>query len=276
MFIRRASMFFRTLAALSALLLLTLCVRLAAEPLTFPTLTTTQGVTYREVKVTRFDALDLRFIHATGAATVPLADLPADLPADLQNIFGYDPRKASTVMADKQQERVKTIITEADKKAKAAALEEQERADAAELKVIAASALRCHVNHVHVTDESLLIEVSPADKLPVKLKSKSGKYERVKLTPRGKPELVEQIVPDQSFILGDTLRILPKSAPITAHTFISVYLIETDVGTLPLCALTAEDAQRYRKKLTALRAAEPPAPPEPALPAPTEPPAQGK
>ena len=272
MFLRRASIFLRTLAALSALLLLTLCVRLAAEPLTFPTLTTTQGVTYREVKVIRFDALELRFIHATGAATVPLADLPADL----QNIFGYDPRKASTVMADKQQVRVKTIITEADKKAKAAALEEQERADAAELKVIAASALRCHVNHVHVSDEALLIEVSPADKLPVKLKSKNGRYERVKLTPQGKPELVEQIVPDQSFILGDTLRILPKSAPITAHTFITVYLIETDVGAQPLCALTAEDAQRYRKKLAALKAAEPSAPATVPAPAPTEPPAQGK
>jgi hypothetical protein len=272
MFHRRASLFLRTLAALSALLLL--CVRLAAEPFTFPTLTTTQGVTYREVKVTRFDAIEVRFIHATGAATVPLADLPADL----QKVFGYDPRKASAVMADKHEGRVKTIITEADKKARAAALQEQERADAAELKTIAASALRCHVNHVNVSDEALLIEVSPADKLPLKLKSRNGKYERVKLTPQGKPELVEQIVPDQSFILGDTLRILPKSAPITGHSFISVYLIGTDVGTHPLCALTAEDAQRYRKKLAALKAAEPPAPTEPAVPAtaPIEPPRQGK
>ena len=265
-------MFFRTLAALAALLLL--CVRLAAEPLTFPTLTTTQGVTYREVKVTRFDAVELHLIHATGAATVPLADLPADV----QKIFGYDPRKASAVMADKHEGRVKSIITEADKKARAAALQEQERADAAELKAIAASVQRCHVNHVHVTDEALLIEVSPADKLPVKLKSKNGKYERVKLTPWGKPELVEQIVPNQSFIFGDTLRILPKSAPITAHSFISVYLIETGVGDQPLCALTAEDAQRYRKKLAALKAAEPPAPAGAAVPAPApaEPSAQGK
>ncbi len=265
---RRAS---RALLSLSALLLLTLAASLVAAPLTFPTLTTRQGVTYRDVQVSRFDAVEVRFLHAAGAATVLLADLPPDL----QKIFGYDPRNASTVMADKHQERVQTIITEADKKAKAAALLEQEQADAAELKTIRASPLRCHVNHVFATEDSLQASVSPADKLPVKITSKRGKYERVKLTPQGKPLLVEQVVPDQSFILGDTLRILPKSARVVPQTFITVYLIESGVGDLPLCALTPEDTLRFRKKLAALKAAVPPAPAEQA-PAPADPSAPAK
>lgn len=251
----------RTLLMLSALLLLTLGTSPAAAPLTFPTLTTTQGVTYREVKVSRFDALEVRFSHANGVATVQLSDLPADM----QKTFGYDPVKASAVMADKHQDRVQTIITDADKKAKAAALQEQEQADLAELKSIRASPLRCFVKHLRDdSDNSLLADVAPADKLPVKITSKRGKYERVKLTPQGKPELVEQVVPGQSFILGDTLRILPKSPAVTPQAFITVYHIGSGLGEYPLCALTPEETLKFRKKLAALKAAEPPDPATPA------------
>lgn len=246
-----------SLRALPALLLLlTLGVMHAAVPLTFPTLTTTKGVTYQNVKVSRYDAVEVRFTHANGAASVPLADLPPDL----QQTFGYDPRKASAVMDGKHEERVQTIITEADKKAKAAALQQQEQADAAEMKSIRASVLRCYIKKVIATEESLLVEVLPADKLPLKIKSKSGKYERVKLTPQGKPELVEQVVEDQDFPLGNTLRILPSSALLLPEVFTSVYLIGRDVGPHTLCALTPEDAFLYRKKLAAIKAAEPPDP----------------
>ena len=240
---------------LAALLILGVCR--GDETLAFPSLTTKQGVTYQAVKVTRFDASEVRFSHANGVATVRLADLPAEL----QKIFGYDPLNESVVMSAKQRERAQAIIQEADKKAKAAAASEQERADAAELKSIRDGMLRCFVNRVVLSPEALLAEVSPADKLPVTLKSKRGKYERVKLTPQGKPELMEQVVPDQTFALGATIRVLPKSAPVTAGGFISVYLIAADVGDHALCALTPEEAFAYRKKLAALKSAESPAPP---------------
>ncbi|WP_395746570.1 hypothetical protein [Prosthecobacter sp.] len=227
----------------------------AGPPLTFETLTTTKGVTYHNVKISRYDALELRFTHATGATSVPLADLPADL----QKLFGYDPLKASAAMAEKHEERVKTIIADADKKARAAAQAAQEEADIAELKNIRAGMLRCHVDRVTATEDALLIDVSPADKLPVKLRGKNGKYERVKLTPQGKPELVEQIVPGKDFAHGSTLRILPTSSVLLPNSFISVYLIGSDVGPHTLCALSPESALLYRKKLAALKAAEPPA-----------------
>ena len=220
------------LPMLAALLILGVCH--GDEPLAFPTLTTKQGVTYQAVKVTRFDAVELHFSHAKGVATVRLADLPAEV----QEIFGYDPRNESVVMTAKQRERAQAIIQEADKKAKAAAALEQERADAAELKNIRDGMLRCFVKRVVVSAEALLADVAPADKLPVILKSKRGKYERVKLTPQGKPELMEQVVPGQTFVLGETIRVLPQSAPVTADGFISVYLIATDVGEHALCALT--------------------------------------
>ncbi len=243
----------RTLPAL--LLLLALCTLvLADEPLTFPSITTTRGVTYRDVKVSRFDALEVHFTHASGVAAVPLADLPEDL----QFIFAYDPRKAATVMDERKHERVKTIITEADKKAKTAAQTDQDKADAAELKTIRASALRCYVSRVDVSDEALVVEVAAADKLPVMVTSKNGKYERVKRNAWGETELVEQIVPDKPFALGSPLRLMPKTAPVISHTFITVYLIDTGIGAQPLCALTPEDAQKYRKKLTSLKAATKP------------------
>ena len=63
---------------------------------------------------------------------------------------------------------------------------------------------------------------------------------------------------------------MPKSAPLSEGSFISVYLIATDVGEHALCALTPEEALTYRKKLATLKAAEPPAPPpqDPPPPAP--------
>lgn|GEM_PF-2978776 len=106
---------FSTLAALLMLLPLGICR--GDESLAFPSLTTKQGVTYQAVKVARFDAMEVRFTHATGVATVRLADLPVEV----QKIFGYDPRNESVLMSAKQQERARAIIEEADKKAKAAA-----------------------------------------------------------------------------------------------------------------------------------------------------------
>jgi len=243
------------LPTLAALLILGVCR--GDEPLAFPALTTKQGVTYQAVKVTRFDAAEVHFSHATGVATVRLADLPEEV----QKIFGYDPRNEQVVMSAKQRERAQAIIQEADKKAKAAAALEQERADAAELKSIRDGMRRCFVKRVVVSAEALLADVAPADKLPVILKSKRGKYERMKLTPQGKPELMEQVVPGQTFVLGDTIRVLPQSALVTADSFISVYLIAADVGDHALCALTPEAALAYRKKLAALKAAVPPEPP---------------
>jgi hypothetical protein len=230
---------------LALLCLLIAPVSRADEPLSFPTLTTTQGVIYHEVKVTKFDALQVKFIHRNGVATVPLAELPANV----QKIFGYDPVNASFEMILKQEERRKHIIEDADKKAKHAALIEQERLDTEELQSIRDHVLRCCVQDISETESGPLIYVLPVAKLPIKLKSRSGKYERVKLTPLGKPELVEQIVAGQEFSLGPTIRLLPAPTFLARSTMISVYLVEAEPGSPAICSVTPEDALKYRRKI---------------------------
>ncbi|MFC5457234.1 hypothetical protein [Prosthecobacter fluviatilis] len=259
------------LVMLIALLLGHACVR-ASEPLSFPTLTTTRGVTYKDVKVTRFDALELRFTHAAGAATVPLSELQPEL----RELFGYDPKNESLLLKERQRQRTQDIITQADQKAQAAALREKEEADAQELQRIRSAPLRCYIRSVRRSEDALLVDVLPTDKLPVRLTSRRGKYERYKLTPQGKPELVEQPVPDQTFTLGPTLRLLPASLPVSADTIVTVYLIATGIGPEPLCALSPEGALEYRKKIEAARKSEPPATPQTTPPPSAPPPAPGQ
>lgn len=245
---------------------LTPSLTLRAEPLSFPTLTTTKGVTYTDVKVSRFDALEVRFSHAGGISTVPLAELPPDL----QTLFGYDPKNEIHVLKDKQSQRAQAIITEADQKAKAAAIRQQEEADAQELQRIRSQPHRCYISRVQHTEDALLIDVLAVEKLPVMIPSRTGRSERVKLTPQGRPEYAEQAAPGKPFALGPTLRILPSSVPLTSGKIVSVYIITTEVGPETICAISPEGALEYRKKLAAYKAAgntPPPrteAPPAPA------------
>ncbi|MHB1082857.1 MAG: hypothetical protein ACYC67_25910 [Prosthecobacter sp.] len=262
----------RPCSVLSTLLVLTLALGLGfthslrAEPLAFPTLTTRKGVTYTDVKVSRFDAHEVRFSHANGISTVPLADLPPDL----QTLFGYDPKNEVQALKDKQNQRAQAIITDADQKAKTAAVRQQEEADAQELQRIRSQPHRCYISRVQHTEDALLIDVLATDKLPVMIPSRTGRSERVKLTPQGRPEYAEQPVPGKPFALGPTLRILPSSVPLTSGKIMSVYIITTEVGPEPICATSPEGALEYRKKLAAYKAAgntPPPrteAPPAPA------------
>ncbi len=235
---------------LFALLVLTLGLALHAAPLTFPTLTTRKGVTYTEVKVSRFDAHEVRFSHANGISSVPLADLSPEL----QTLFNYDPKNEISVLREKQSQRQKAIITEADQKAQVAAVREQEEADATELQRIRSRPYRCYISRVKHTEDALLLDVLATERLPLKIPSKSGKTERVKLTPQGKPELVEQAVANVPFVLGPTLRILPSTVPLSAGKFIDVFVITTEVGPEAICAPSPEAALQYRKKLAAYKA----------------------
>lgn len=238
------------LRSLTTLLVLTLGLALHAAPLTFPTLTTRKGVTYTDVKVSRFDAYEVRFSHANGITSVPLADLSPEL----QTLFHYDPKNETAVLREKQAQRQKAIITDADQKAKAAAIREQEEADALEIQRIRSRPLRCYISRVQRTEDALLLSVLAAEKRPVMIPSKSGRTERVKLTPQGKPELVEQAVTNVPFVLGPTLRILPETVPLTAGKFIDVYVITTEVGPEAICAPSPEAALEFRKKLAAYKA----------------------
>jgi hypothetical protein len=223
----------------------------ADQPLSFPSLTTSKGVTYKDVKVSRFDASELRFIHSGGAATVPLGELPAGV----QKLFGYDPVNASFETIVKQEERRKAIIEAADKKAKNAAIVEKQQRDAEELKDIQRSALRCSITQIVSQGKCLIVRVSSVEKQPIKVKGRDGKYERLSLDANGKPELAEQLS-NKPFAWGGVIQILPKSASVGTGGFINLYLVEQAAGYSSTCALTAEDALNYRRKIEAMNRAD--------------------
>lgn len=225
---------------------------LADQPLTFPTVVTTKGVKYEDVKVSKFDALNVKFIHRNGAATVPLSELPEEM----QKIFGYDPVSASFEMIVQQQERRQNIIQEADKKAKEAEIMRQQELDVEELKLIRKNPVRCFVNAISRDNERMMLYVSPVDKLPVKIRSRSGKYERYELDGQGKPELREQVVPGQDFVYGNTIQILPAGSFVGMNTFTTVYLVKSRDGWPTICAFTPEYALKYRRQIAAMEAEE--------------------
>jgi hypothetical protein len=90
----------------------------------FAQLATRTGITYKDVEVSKVSAIDLRIMHTGGFATVPLADLPADV----QQLFGYDPLDADAAMKNAQAQRAQDLIkAEQDKAAHAALLLKQQQ-----------------------------------------------------------------------------------------------------------------------------------------------------
>ena len=74
------------------ILLLTVAITsvVAQAPATkLPKLTTTDGTAYNDVTVTAVEAAGIRITHDSGLATIPWAQVPADLRTTL----GYDPKK---------------------------------------------------------------------------------------------------------------------------------------------------------------------------------------
>lgn len=76
----------------SALLTLT---SLSAEDVKFAELTTTNGKTYVNVTVRKYDASSLSIVHDSGASKIPFEFLPEKVQKD----FGYDPVKAEAAKA---------------------------------------------------------------------------------------------------------------------------------------------------------------------------------
>jgi hypothetical protein len=87
----------------------------------YPELKTVSGKTYKDVTITRVDAIGMAFTHLDGTSRVDFADLPIDL----QEHFQYNPkekelaRKAEDTVAGKHLEEVESALTksrqEADK-----------------------------------------------------------------------------------------------------------------------------------------------------------------
>lgn len=115
---------------LLSLLLFTGLLQAQEKPLVFATLTTRTGLTYTDVKVTRYDATEVRFIHSGGAAVVLLGELPRDI----QDIFGYDPRKADSTTGQRHEQRTKAIVEMEKDKLALEALRRQQKQESDEIR----------------------------------------------------------------------------------------------------------------------------------------------
>ena len=89
--------------------------------------TTTNGKTYKDVTVVKFDAQSVTILDADGGASVSLADLPANL----QQKFHYDPKAAAALKA---QEDAQAAADAKAQQAVAAAKAQDEAKAAADVK----------------------------------------------------------------------------------------------------------------------------------------------
>jgi len=81
---------------------------------------TTDGKTYRGVKVLKYDALTVSILYADGGASVPLEKLPVDL----QKKFGYDPVQAQAMEKKQADEAVAAAKAKAEAQKKKEVLDE--------------------------------------------------------------------------------------------------------------------------------------------------------
>lgn len=88
----------------------------------FAQIITTKGETFKDVEVSKVTPIDIRIMHTGGFATLPLAELPADV----QQLFGYNAQDADAAMKDAQAQRQQDLVkAEQDKAAHAALLQRQ-------------------------------------------------------------------------------------------------------------------------------------------------------
>ena len=105
----------------ASIILLSFMGAFAAE--SFDTLTTTDGKTFYQVKITSTDPGGLHFMHRDGAASVPFEKLPSDI----QKKYGYDPEKAADFrrQLEAKSEAAQARVAEEVKAAKAAEVDEK-------------------------------------------------------------------------------------------------------------------------------------------------------
>jgi len=90
----------------------------------FTQIITTKGEAFKDVEVSKVTPMDIRIMHAGGFATVPLAELPADV----QQLFGYNAQDADAAMKDAQTQRQRYLVkAEQDKAAHAALMIQQQQ-----------------------------------------------------------------------------------------------------------------------------------------------------
>lgn len=73
----------------------------AEPPQGWPVLKTKDGKEFTEVKVTGYDAVQLKIMHAAGMARIPFQKLPEEI----QKAFGYDPAKAADHLAGESAQK---------------------------------------------------------------------------------------------------------------------------------------------------------------------------
>jgi|GEM_PF-4826609 len=133
------------------------------KPLVFAAITTRTGQTYTDVKVTRFDATEVRFIHSGGAAVVLLGELPRDI----QDLFGYDPRKSVNTAGQRHEQRTKAIIEMEKDKLALETLRKQQKQESDEIRAHEKRGVRLRIQVRVVEDGACLCQAWRIEKIDV-------------------------------------------------------------------------------------------------------------
>jgi hypothetical protein len=121
----------------------------------FAQIVTTKGTTYKDVEVSRVTPIELRIMHAAGIAAVPLADLPRDL----QDLFGYNPIDADAEMKARAAQRVEDLVKAERDKVESIKLREQQQAESIAISAIEKKGLMAEVQVIEKRAEGCLCRV---------------------------------------------------------------------------------------------------------------------
>ncbi len=176
-------------------------------------LTTLAGKTFDQVKVSKVTAVEIRFTHATGIASVPLADLPPDM----QKLFGYDPVAADFEMVNVQEERRQALIADEKRKADHAALLAKQKSEHSAIKAIEAKGVKLSLVVRSIAADSATCAVMRVRLVEMNGKSINGKKVAAKKKMNGEYELTEELVP------------MPGADPYEIETLIIMHGLEKPV-----------------------------------------------
>lgn len=165
----------------------------AAAPLTFDSFTTTDGRTFRQVKVVRYTGGRLQFTHAVGAAAVQV-DL---LPREVQDALEFDADVAHADMQRIQAERRRAVIETSQHRLERVQELKALKAKIEAMRLIGRTGVQMRLDVLAVTDEGSFCRAWPI--VPVEIPGKRD----LSGGPLTKPGIKQQ-TPDHVFVYGLT------------------------------------------------------------------------
>lgn len=163
----------------------------AAELFKLKQMVTLSGKTYEQISVTKVTAVDVKFTHAGGVATVALTDLTPEM----QRFLGYDPVAADFEMINRQEERRRELIDVEKKKAEYSATLARQKAEHEAIKAIEAKGIKLSLAVREIKDDAATCVALRFRLVAMDGRSINGKKVPAKKKMSGEYEMAEEAVP---------------------------------------------------------------------------------